>query len=125
PHLDDGVVPSEPGGADDAAYGVGVDDEVLAALLGRAYAEPVGQCSYVGGAEQAYVAIGPRHARTLRGAVHPATPRRTRRTDHKRRVFPSRAAQPTVSRTFQPRTCDFGAETCGSRWGAAHGGVTW
>ncbi len=52
PDLDDHVVGPHTGGAHDTADGVGVDHEVLPALLGGPDAEDVGQLTDVGGTEQ-------------------------------------------------------------------------
>ena len=56
--LDDDVVGVDPGLADDATHGVGVDHEVLTALLGRPKVELGGQPPYLGRPEQAHRGLG-------------------------------------------------------------------
>ena len=50
--LEHGVGAAHPGGGDDPAHGIAVVHEVLSELLGRAYAEPLGQRPHLGGPEQ-------------------------------------------------------------------------
>ena len=72
--LDDDVVGPDLGGAHDPADRVGVDDEVLAALLGGAYAERGGQLADVGGAQEGVGVVGGALARVPRAVaalVHP------------------------------------------------------
>jgi hypothetical protein len=57
-HLDHDVVGTDPGLPDDAAHGVAVDHEVLAALLGRPQVELGRDAAYVGRAEESHAARG-------------------------------------------------------------------
>ncbi len=50
--LDDNVIGADTGRTHDASHGVGVDDEILPALLGRADAAGLGQAADVSGSEQ-------------------------------------------------------------------------
>ena len=67
--LDDDVVRAHPGDADDLAHRVGVDDEVLAPLLGRSHLEPLGELAHLGRPEERGVVdvrrVLLRHAHTL------------------------------------------------------------
>lgn len=56
--LDHDIVGPDLGGPDDPADGVGVDDEILAALLGGADAQRGGQLADVGGAQQGAWIVG-------------------------------------------------------------------
>jgi len=47
------IIGSDSGQLDDPAHGVGIGDEILAALLGRAQVQPGGEFPYRGGIQQA------------------------------------------------------------------------
>ena len=71
-HLDHDVLRPHPGQPDDAAHGVGVDDEVLAPLLGRADTEAAGDLADLTGPQQG---TGPGRLGLRRLVVHGEQPR--------------------------------------------------
>ena len=70
--LDHDVLRPHPGQPDDAAHGVGVDDEVLAPLLGRADTEAAGDLADLTGPQQG---TGPGRLGLRRLVVHVEQPR--------------------------------------------------
>ena len=80
PDLDDHVVGADAGGAHDAAHGVGVDDEVLPALLGGPQVELVGEQTHLRRPEEPRTGggVGRASGRLTRGDAYRPVVRRRR-----------------------------------------------